>query len=577
MAKVRGELPSQHTADPDPQLLSPPPQLLDTSKSVTDMSVPPKEAKALSSSVSAEDVDLTDKAVRKLIEDLLDQLVLEVDGTNEKTGKKDDEGEASPSVDAAVFAGGDPETTARKNDGNYTQTKSGTTAQKSNHGSENVDSQAFRMPPFTWSYLHQILLDSVLRSIEDEFHTVTAAAPVDTTSPQKATPVEAEAESEDETENVALSNLQAFINDPANQVYVINLIHLVSQLSDGLVTASGGLLPLLAATTSPTMELEVQEPSSGLSLKTALGFLLRVANIADVVVFMPSVNLTALEKETGMNSGGIVRQCLRLACLCAVRNALEARLKDFFPSDEILSQLHSHPAPHHHIIFPLPPLTLRPPLMQAASKTSLPSSSSASADLAETSDAATVAAATARARRQSLSAFYFYGLLRHKLEVIQRLANPATGTAPLTPKCVIFLDQLRRLPPGLQRLVLGLRPSMANYAPGFMGGVFNKTVAHPLANIESLLQNVDINRLHNIVYREEEETRQVQFVALAVIYFLSVLMVSKYRDLLNPIDLLSLCRREGAPPSLSPTPFSPASWRLGSSASANALASTSER
>uniref|UniRef100_A0A0R3VYV9 Transposase n=1 Tax=Taenia asiatica TaxID=60517 RepID=A0A0R3VYV9_TAEAS len=95
-----------------------------------------------------------------------------------------------------------------------------------------------------------------------------------------------------------------------------------------------------------------------------------------------------------------------------------------------------------------------------------------------------------------------------------------------------------------------------------------------LANIESLLQNVDINRLHNIVYREEEETRQVHFVALAVIYFLSVLMVSKYRDLLNPVDLLGLCQREGAPPSLSPTPVSPASWRLGSSASANAIAST---
>lgn len=82
---------------------------------------------------------------------------------------------------------------------------------------------------------------------------ITAAGPREAATTEKAVTVEAETESEEENEGVALSNLQAFINDPANQVYVINLIHLVSQLSDGLVTASGGLLPLLAATTSPTV------------------------------------------------------------------------------------------------------------------------------------------------------------------------------------------------------------------------------------------------------------------------------------------------------------------------------------
>ncbi|KAL5112762.1 Lipopolysaccharide-responsive and beige-like anchor protein [Taenia crassiceps] len=576
LAKSRGELSAKHSTDPYSQL--PPtslPQPPETTESVVDMSVPPNEADEQSPNVPVEEVDLTDKAVRKLVEDLLDQLVLEVDGTNEKVGRKDDEVELSPSADTTAFATTAPDTTAKNNDRDYTQIESVATTQKSNQASEKVEPQAFQMPPFTWSYLHQILLDSVLRSIEDEFHAITAAGPRETTTPERAM-VEAETESEEEHESIALSNLQAFINDPTNQVYVINLIHLVSQLSDGLVTASGGLLPLLAATTSPTVELEVQEPSSGLSLRTALGFLLRVTNIADVVVFIPSVNLGALEKETGMNSGGIVRQCLRLACLCAVRNALEARLKGFFPSDEVLSQLHTHPASHHHTIFPIPPVTSRPPLTQPSAQPSLPLSSSASADLSETSDAATAAAAVVQARQQSLSAFYFYGLLRHKLEVIQRLANPAAGAPSLSPESVVFLEQLRRLPSGLQRLVLGLRPSMANYAPGFMGGVFDKTVAHPLVNIESLLQNVDINRLHNIVYREEEETRQVQFVALAVIYFLSVLMVSKYRDLLNPVDLLGLCQRQATPPSLSPTPISPASWRLGSSASTSAIAPTTE-
>lgn len=60
-------------------------------------------------------------------------------------------------------------------------------------------------------------------------------------------------EEEEGEEGIAAGNLQAFINDPSNQVYAINLTHLVSQLSDSLVTACGGLLPLLAATTSPTV------------------------------------------------------------------------------------------------------------------------------------------------------------------------------------------------------------------------------------------------------------------------------------------------------------------------------------
>ena len=34
--------------------------------------------------------------------------------------------------------------------------------------------------------------------------------------------------------------------------------------------------------------------------------------------------------------------------------------------------------------------------------------------------------------------------------------------------------------------------------------------------------------------RDVEETKQAQFLSLAVVYFISVLMVSKYRDILEP-------------------------------------------
>ncbi|VDL58749.1 unnamed protein product [Hymenolepis diminuta] len=79
--------------------------------------------------------------------------------------------------------------------------------------------------------------------------------------------------------------------------------------------------------------------------------------------------------------------------------------------------------------------------------------------------------------------------------------------------------------------------------------------------------------MHNVIYRDEDETRQVQFVALAVIYFLSVLMVSKYRDLLDPVDLMTVCQRVAETEQSPQSPVSPTAWRLGSSASDHAVAS----
>lgn len=35
-------------------------------------------------------------------------------------------------------------------------------------------------------------------------------------------------------------------------------------------------------------------------------------------------------------------------------------------------------------------------------------------------------------------------------------------------------------------------------------------------------------------FQFQEETKQAQFLSLAIVYFISVLMVSKYRDILEP-------------------------------------------
>uniref|UniRef100_H2YT40 BEACH domain-containing protein n=1 Tax=Ciona savignyi TaxID=51511 RepID=H2YT40_CIOSA len=61
--------------------------------------------------------------------------------------------------------------------------------------------------------------------------------------------------------------------------------------------------------------------------------------------------------------------------------------------------------------------------------------------------------------------------------------------------------------------------------------------ATPVVDPHKLLQENDVNRLKASIYRDLvnlDDTKQSQFLALAVVYFVSVLMVSKYRDILDP-------------------------------------------
>ena len=60
-------------------------------------------------------------------------------------------------------------------------------------------------------------------------------------------------------------------------------------------------------------------------LDVAVSFLQRLVNMADVLIFASSLNFGELEAEKNMSSGGILRQCLRLVCTCAVRNCLECK------------------------------------------------------------------------------------------------------------------------------------------------------------------------------------------------------------------------------------------------------------
>ncbi|CAF4450258.1 unnamed protein product, partial [Rotaria magnacalcarata] len=74
-------------------------------------------------------------------------------------------------------------------------------------------------------------------------------------------------------------------------------------------------------------------------------------------------------------------------------------------------------------------------------------------------------------------------------------------------------------------------------------------IASFIKNPESVLQELDIQRLRAIIYRDVvrqdrtksnkgvvvvvDDTKQSQFLALAIVYFASVLMVSRYRDIIE--------------------------------------------
>nr|CAH7719437.1 unnamed protein product [Callosobruchus chinensis] len=258
----------------------------------------------------------------------------------------------------------------------------------------------FRIPEFKWSYIHQRLLSDVLFSLETDIQV---------------------------WRSHSTKSVLDFVNSSDNAIFVVNTVHLISQLADNLIIACGGLLPLLASATSPNSELDVIEPTQGMPIEVAVSFLQRLVNMADVLIFASSLNFAELEAEKNMSSGGILRQCLRLVCTCAVRNCLECK--------ERSRQQH----------------TMAPTTMNAGHKAA-----------------------------------------------------------------------------HLQSFIRGVQTAAKEMSDNTQNNL------SPVKDPEKLLQDMDVNRLRAVIYRDVEETKQAQFLSLAIVYFISVLMVSKYRDILEP-------------------------------------------
>ncbi|KAF4071383.1 hypothetical protein AMELA_G00272490 [Ameiurus melas] len=277
-------------------------------------------------------------------------------------------------------------------DGGQAQGAAGTSAQnRDGSAASSPRSSMFRIPEFKWSHMHQRLLTDLLFSIETDMQM---------------------------WRSHSTKTVMDFVNSSENVVFVHNTVHLISQVLDNLIMASGGILPLLSAATSSTHEVEVIDASQGLEVEASLSFLQRLISLVDVLILSSSLNFTEIEAEKNMTSGGVLRQCLRLVCTMAVRSCLECQHQSRYNAG------------------------------------------------------------------------------------IEKTQQGLLGNAKFIP---------------------------AQSPVDMLTGRIS-----PISDVELLLQDMDINRLRAIVFRDIDDSKQAQFLALAVVYFISVLMVSKYRDILEP-------------------------------------------
>uniref|UniRef100_T1GBA3 DUF4704 domain-containing protein n=1 Tax=Megaselia scalaris TaxID=36166 RepID=T1GBA3_MEGSC len=110
---------------------------------------------------------------------------------------------------------------SNSNGGSGKRTKSGSTRPMFSPGPTRPP---FRIPEFKWSYIHQRLLSDVLFSLETDIQV---------------------------WRSHSTKSVLDFVNSSENAIFVVNTVHLISQLADNLIIACGGLLPLLASATSP--------------------------------------------------------------------------------------------------------------------------------------------------------------------------------------------------------------------------------------------------------------------------------------------------------------------------------------
>jgi hypothetical protein len=124
-----------------------------------------------------------------------------------------------------------PTSEQQQNDENSTVLDSTNNENKSQQQQQPFQMPTFRINEFKWSHMHKRLLSDMLDSIESEISIW--------------------------KKDNSIRHLVDQANHVDNAIFCVNSVHIVSQLTDILNNACGGLLPLLAsATTSNSVSLE---------------------------------------------------------------------------------------------------------------------------------------------------------------------------------------------------------------------------------------------------------------------------------------------------------------------------------
>lgn len=346
-------------------------------------------------------------------------------------------------------------------------------------------SPAFRIPEFKWGYILIKLLNDLMFSIECDLYNwqhppdvrdLEAEVPIPKPPPSSGAKVKESRlhstiyrGSELPSSPIRI-RLNSVLQKPENQIYIINIVHFVSQLADNVIIAAGGLLPLLADATGGTRSSSSKDSTNkpktceGLTMPQANSLLYRLANMLDVVILSNvHINLLELEAEKNTTSGGIMRQCLRLACTVTVKNCLVVR--------NLNNKLAAMGVGGNYII----------------SENDFPR------DMFDSYQGCSILSA---------NGLFKDSTLRTDSDLIPHLEYSAHHTPNSS--------------------------SMPSVLP------FHST---PIKDANKLMQTIDIARILDCIYEDlatSTEPRQSQFLALSSLYFVSVLMVSKYRDIIEP-------------------------------------------
>ncbi|KAK4470499.1 hypothetical protein MN116_006047, partial [Schistosoma mekongi] len=533
-------------------------------------------------------------------------------------------------------------------------------------------SSKFQLPNFSWSYVHQLLLDDLLCSLENiviqrnghgqQFSLLTSSSSSSTpqlsgsrdnilkqhsklgkqsaysqSTAQNKLPPQTETLPSPSSSSIAtitstnlLTKMSTFVphsnnrrsltdnnfvsihsNDDNNiintdnqidmylvdsrseSVFITNLLHIISYLSDMIIGACGGLLPLLAAASSSTSEIGSLESLPGMELSNGIGYLLRLTYLTDYCILDKNIDAKLLECERNLPSGFIARQLLRLYLTTAVRNCLESRLNMLLPPSYIvqtMKQLSSGNDVIHrdddkdknveinevlfiqsddssHTIQSIQIMTETMQTMNdirvdrinhytysngidVTSKEVHPKHVSLPLSIESNNHCNLIEDSVENLTKKLLNLSRFHFVIDLEFYSIHRLGflgqpwklpDYYTSSNDLFRISDIKQDydgKINHLSGSFQQLLYGVKPYF-NYPKNYGDEQFQNTVIYPLKSPKIILQNSDLRRLHFLITKYGETTKSPDFLALATVYFLSVMMVSKYRDVLDPNPIWS--------------------------------------